>query len=108
MPPKGGKTTDDGAIRVSLLAIPDAMFSTLSGLYDVFNAFKILGTFDDAVRTSSPFRVEIVAPDRSHAMTASGLPLTPHRSIDEIDRTDIVILPSMMVAGGKWICGRYP
>src|SRR5512134_2289402 len=108
MPSSVGKTTGEGGIRVSLLAIPDAMFSTLSGLYDAFNVFPILGTFDDAVPASSPFRVEIVAPDRSPAMTASGLPLTAHRSIDEIDRTDIVILPSMMVDGSKWICGRYP
>lgn len=95
-------------MRVSLLAIPDAMSSTLTGLYDVFNAFAILGTFDDAVPTPSPFRVEIVAPDRSPAMTASGLPLFAHRSIDEVDRTDIVILPSMMVEGSAWVCGRYP
>jgi transcriptional regulator GlxA family with amidase domain len=108
MPQKAGKTTDEGRIRVSLLAIPDAMFSTLSGLYDVFNAFAILGTIDDSVPASSPFRVEIVAPDRAPAMTASGLPLFAHRSIDEVDRTDIVILPSMMVEGGQWTCGRYP
>lgn len=95
-------------MRVSLLAIPDAMSSTLIGLYDVFNAFGMLGTIDDAVPASPPFRVEIVAPDRSPAMTASGLPLFAHRTIDEVDRTDIVILPSMMVKGGAWVCGRYP
>jgi len=84
------------------------MFSTLSGLYDVFNAFRILGTFDDAVPTSTPFRMEIVAPNRSPTMTASGLPVIAHRSIDEVDRADIVILPSMMVEGSEWIRGRYP
>ena len=108
MPQKGGKATEEGRIRVSLLAIPDAMFSTLSGLYDVLNAFAIVGTIDDAVPASSPFRVEIVAPNRAPAMTASGLPLTAHRSINEVDRTDIVILPSMMVEGNQWVCGRYP
>src|SRR5512134_1090627 len=108
MPSSVGKTTDEGRIRVSLLAIPDATFSTLSGLYDVFNAFAILGTIDDAVPAASPFRVEIVAPERAPVMTASGLPLTAHRSIEEVDRTDIVILPSMMVERGQWTCGRYP
>lgn len=108
MPRKEGISTGEGQIRVSLLAIPDAMFSTLSGLYDVFNVFSLLGTFDDAVPISAPFRAEIVAPDRTPIMTASGLPLTAHRSIDEIKHTDIVILPSMLAEGSEWIPGRYP
>lgn len=108
MPQNGRKKPNEGRFHVSLLAVPDAMFSTLSGLFDVFNAFRILGSFDDAVPTSTPFRVEIVGVSRSPTMTASGLPLAAHRSITEIDRTDIVILPSMMVEGSEWIPGRYP
>lgn len=108
MPRKAGITTDEGRIRVSLLAIPDAMISTLTGMYDVLNVFPLLGTFDDAVPASAPFRVEIVAPERTSSMTASGLPLAVHRSIDEIEHTDIVILPSMVAEGGEWIPGRYP
>ena len=30
------------SIRVSIVAIPDAAFSTLSGIYDVLNAFTML------------------------------------------------------------------
>lgn len=108
MPRNVGKLTDEGRIRVSLLAIRDAMISTLSGIYDALNVFPLLGTFDDAVPASAPFRVEIVAPERTPIMTASGLPLTVHRSIDEIERTDIVILPSMVAEGSEWIPGRYP
>ncbi len=108
MPQEEGMTTDERRIRVSLLAIPDAMISTLSGIYDALNVFPLLGTFDDAVPATAPFRVEIVAPQRTPTMTASGLPLTAHRSIDEIKRTDIVILPSMVAEGSEWITGRYP
>ena len=40
---------------------------------------------------------------------ASGLPITVHRSVDEVDSTDVVIVPSMeMTATGDWIPGRYP
>lgn len=108
MPPGARRRKEGNPIRVSLLAIPDAMFSTLSGMYDVLNVFPLLGTFDDAVPTSAPFQVEIVAPGRSTVMTASGLPLAAHRSIDEIERTDIVLLPSMLAEGSEWIPGRYP
>jgi transcriptional regulator GlxA family with amidase domain len=108
MPHKVGISVEESRIRVSLLAIPDAMFSTVSGLYDVFNVFSLLGTFDDAVPIAAPFRAEIVAPDRTPTMTASGLPLTAHRSINEVEGTDIIILPSMLAEGSEWIPGRYP
>jgi len=95
-------------LQVSLVAVPDVTMSTLSGIYDVLNCFGLLGTFDDAVPKESPFQVEIVGAKREPAPTASGLPVTAHRSIDEIDRTDIVIIPSMIVEGAEWQPGRYP
>ncbi|WP_020484431.1 hypothetical protein [Methylomonas sp. MK1] len=42
-------------IHVSIVAIPDAMFSTLSGIYDVLNAFSMLSGYDDVVPETSPF-----------------------------------------------------
>lgn len=98
----------ENPIHVSLLTIPDVMVSSLSGMYDVLNSFALLGSFDDAVPDQSPFRVELVAPTHVQTRTASGLPLAAHRTIEELDRTDIVIIPSMMVAGGEWVTGRYP
>jgi transcriptional regulator GlxA family with amidase domain len=95
-------------IHVSLVAIPDAMVSPLSGLYEVLSSFELLGTFDDSVPEESPFRVEIVAPTSEPTPTASGLPIGVHRTIDEVDHTDIVIVPSMLVTGGEWKTGRYP
>ena len=98
----------DQPIHVSLVAIPEAMFSTLSGLYDVLNSFQLLGSFDEAVPRTSPFEVEIVAADPDPLVTASGLPVTPHRTVAEVERTDIVIIPSVLVEGSDWITGRYP
>ena len=94
--------------RVHLVAIPEVTVSTLSGIYDALNCFELLGTFDDAVPKQSPFRVEIVAPTDAEVGTASGLPITPHRPIGGIRRTDMVIIPSMIVEGGEWEPGRYP
>lgn len=94
--------------HVSLVSIPEAILSSLSGVYDVLNCFEMVGAFDDAVPGENPFHVEIVAPTRAYTGTASGLPVAPHRTVDELDRTDIVIIPSMMVEGSEWIPGRYP
>jgi transcriptional regulator GlxA family with amidase domain len=101
---KGGKKS----IRVSLLAIPEVMASTLIGLYDVLNSFPLLSTYDDAVPTNPPFTVEIVAPTRGLTHTSSGMPIQTQRSIDDVDSTDVIIVPSVIVARGEWLTGRYP
>src|SRR5918996_342995 len=97
-----------GQIHLSLVALPDAMMSPVSGLYEVLNSFELLSTFYDAVPNEAPFHVEIVAPTRAVTTTASGLPVVAHRTVDEVGHTDIVIVPSMAVEGGEWIPGRYP
>lgn len=96
------------SIHVSLVAIPDAMVSPLSGLYEVLSSFELLGSFDDAVPEQSPFRAEIVAAAGDPPRTASGLPIGVHRTFADLERTDVVIVPSMLLAGGEWIRGRYP
>jgi transcriptional regulator GlxA family with amidase domain len=95
-------------IRVSLLAISDAMISSLGGVYDVFNSFRLLHSFDDAVPAHPPFAVEIVALECGPIVTASGLPISASRSLHEVRETDIVIVPSVLVQDGAWVQGRYP
>lgn len=94
--------------HISIVAIPDVMFSTLSGIYDVLNLFSMLSTYDDAVPKTSPFRVEIVAQEQEAINTASGLPLNAQRAIANVNSTDIVVVPSVMVQHGIWKIGRYP
>lgn len=95
-------------IRVSLLAIADAMIASLGGLFDVLNSFRLLGSFDDSVPHAAPFAVEIVGASCEPIVTASGLPVSAQRSLDDVRDTDVVIVPSVLVADGAWITGRYP
>jgi hypothetical protein len=83
------------------LVIPEAMTYTLNGLYDVLNSFGPLSTHDYALPREPPFRVEMVALARGPAPTASGLPVQAHASIADVGRTDVVIIPSVMVEGGE-------
>jgi transcriptional regulator GlxA family with amidase domain len=94
--------------HVSIVAIPDAIFSTISGIYDVLNSFSMLSTYDDALPNTSPFQVEIVALTQEAIRTASGLPLYAHLTLADVGTTDIVIVPSVMVQHGEWKTGRYP
>ena len=94
-------------LHVSLIAIPDAVISTLTGIYDVLNAVKML-TGVDAMPASPPFQVEIVGVKRGPVRLASGLSVDAHRGIDELKVTDIIIVPSVLLSGSAWEKDRYP
>lgn len=95
-------------LHVSLVAIPDAVISTLTGIYDVLGAFRMLGRVDQSIPEIPPFRVEIVGRDGGDVTLASGMPLTTHRAVGEVSETDIVIVPSVLLGPDGWTSGRYP
>ena len=94
-------------IHVSLVATPDAQVMPLSGIFETLNAFDLLSNFETGL-PPRPFEVEIVAPDDAPMTGASGLSIGGHRPCAEVARTDIAIVPLMMVDGNDWETGRYP
>jgi len=95
-------------IRVCLVAIPEVMASTLMGLYDVLNSFGLLSTYSDGLADRARFKAEIVATAAGSLASASGMAVEAKRSIKQIDSTDVIIIPSILVKGGEWQQGRYP
>jgi transcriptional regulator GlxA family with amidase domain len=102
LPPPNGSTP----LHVSLVALPEASVSTLAGILDVLNAPALLGIGGPSA--PPPFRVEVVGETRGLMTLASGVPFEVRRSIDEIDGTDIVIVPSVVLKPEGWQKGRYP
>ncbi|NIR28796.1 MAG: helix-turn-helix domain-containing protein [Gammaproteobacteria bacterium] len=96
------------AKHVSLVATPDVIAGTLVGLYDVFNCFGALAWFDESLGRHPPFDVDIVAQDGATLCLNSGLALSSARRLSDVAHTDLIIVPSTMVAGGEWQTGRYP
>lgn len=94
--------------HVSLLAIPDAVLSTLSGVFDVMNAFAFMTPAPGAAPAPPPFQVDIVGEARGPLMLASGVPTMVQRAVDEVRSTDIVIVPSILLGPEGWQIGRYP
>ncbi len=94
-------------LQVTLIATQEAQVSPLYGLFETLNAFELLARFEPDLPVH-PFHVEIAVPNRSMPRGGSGLPLGAHRTCGEIERTDIVILPLMMVRDPGWVTGRYP
>lgn len=93
-------------LRVSLLALPDAVVSTLAGVFDVMNGVALPGLVAPGAR--SPFVVEVVGEARGPLPLASGVPFVVQRGIDEVDASDIVIVPSVLLGPRGWPVGRYP
>ena len=94
-------------LHVSLIAIPEAVISTLSGIYDVLNSLNLLTPIAGDQRDQPNVAIEIVGATRAPVQLASRLPITPHRGIDEIEATDILIVPSVLVGDEGWKIGRY-
>lgn len=91
---------DKPRIHVSLVALPGTLVMPIAGLYEILNVFPTVAAFSADVPASPPFDVEIVGAARTTLAAASGLPIAVQRSIDEVQRTDIVIIPVMAVDNG--------
>jgi transcriptional regulator GlxA family with amidase domain len=94
--------------HVSLVALPDAVVSTLFGIYDVLNAFALMGPSAPGLGSGPPFHVEIVGETVGPLRLASGVSVDVQRAIDTIEETDIVIVPSILLRANGWEKKRYP
>jgi transcriptional regulator GlxA family with amidase domain len=102
-------TAGTAPLHVSLIAIPEAVISTMTGIYDVLNALAIMPPPERAPGERAPFRVEIVGEKAGPVELASRVPVMAQKSIAEIARTDIVIVPSILLPPqGGWAQGRHP
>ena len=103
---RDASTSAPAPLRVCLVAIPDAVVSTLSGIFDVMNAFDMMSA--PGTQAAAPFRVEIVGEATGPLELASGVPVSVQCRVDSIESTDIIIVPSVLLAPEGWQVGRYP
>jgi transcriptional regulator GlxA family with amidase domain len=95
-------------LHVSIVAIPDAVISTLSGIYDVLGCFRMMAGVEPSLPDEPPFAIEIVAATKGSVLLASGVPVEARRAVAEVDATDIIIVPSVLLDAAGWKTGRYP
>src|SRR6187402_311511 len=92
-------------LHVSLVAIPDAVISTMTGIYDVLGAFRMLSRTEPTLPDAPPFTVEIVAAKRGSVALVSGMPVEAGRAVSELAATDIIIVPSILLGPDGWTPG---
>lgn len=95
-------------LHVSLVAIPEAVVSTLSGIFDVMNAFAMMPLSGNSPLQAPPFRVEIVGLKPGLLELASRVPVMVQRSVDELKESDIIIVPSILLGPEGWLKGLHP
>ncbi|MBY0396888.1 MAG: helix-turn-helix domain-containing protein [Thermoleophilia bacterium] len=93
--------------RVTLVALPEAMPSTLLGLHDSLSFAGSVPTLGTPIEPE-PFTVEIAAERAGGMRLASGVPLDVPRSLADVEATDLVLIPSLLAPAGRWERGRYP
>jgi transcriptional regulator GlxA family with amidase domain len=90
------------------VALPDAVASTLFGIFDVMNGFALVGAPRVASSGRPPFHVEVVGEATGPLELASRVSVAVQRAIDTIETTDLVIVPSVLLGSRGWQKGRYP
>jgi transcriptional regulator GlxA family with amidase domain len=89
-----------------LVAIPEAVASTLFGLLDVMSSFAYIESLRECTGGGALFHVDIVGETGEPVELASRVPVQV-RAIDSIKDTDIVIVPSVLLKSEGWMPGRY-
>lgn len=86
------------------------MVSPVSGLFEILQSAGAQAAPEDGVPAGAdPFEIEIVADRAGPIEASSGLSVTAHRAVEDVEETDVVIVPSMALRGeGEWVPGRYP
>lgn len=92
-------------IQVAIVALPDAVISTLAGIFDVLNGAAMMGI---ATPGQQSFRVRIVGEKPGPLRLASGVPVEVQAGVDEISECDILIVPSVLLSPEGWQRDRYP
>ena len=94
--------------RISIVAIPEAMVSPISGLFETLKAAGSMAVPEDRDHApDDPFEIEIVGEHAGTIEGPSGLTINAQRAIGEVDQTDVVIVPSTAL-DEYWVSGRHP
>lgn len=82
--------------RVTILALDDAAATTITGPYDTFCLTGVLWNLGQGQDIVPEFEVEIVTPTGGPAHCLNNLTILPHRSMTEVQETDLVLVSAVL------------
>lgn len=86
------------ASTVSIIAIPEALSSSITGPMDVLSSSGLLLNALAGEAPNPGFTVQLVAESKDTFNCFNGFTITPNKTLTEVDATDIVIVPSLAVS----------
>jgi transcriptional regulator GlxA family with amidase domain len=81
--------------KITILALHNALATTIFGPMDIFFQAGQLWNLIHGVPLSPYFEVEIVSISGNPEKCLNNVFVQPHRSIDEVTKTDLIIIPSI-------------
>ena len=81
---------------ITFLAMENCLFS---GIMSLIDALAIANLWRQALNQKDPsplFEMEIVTEDGKGVRAYGGIPVQPHRSIDEVAQTDLILIPPFL------------
>ena len=94
-------------MKVSFIAIPEAMVSTISGPMDVLSSSGLLWNFLAGEEVESHFQVEVLAELDDTVQCYNGFVMNCDACIEEVDATDLIIIPSLAL-GAEGLVDKHP
>ncbi|MCP4160525.1 MAG: helix-turn-helix domain-containing protein [Deltaproteobacteria bacterium] len=82
--------------KVTILALDDASGTTITGPLDIFHLAGVLWNHSMNIKLNPQFEVEIVTTDGKPAKCLNRVFITPHKSIDEVKETDLILISSIV------------
>lgn len=82
---------------ISLLALDGCLSSGITGFIDTLNIANILWMTSPESKNTPLFRTEIVSVSGEPVMAYGGITLTPSKSIDDINETDVIMVPAQLM-----------
>ncbi len=85
-------------IQVAIIAIPEALPSSIFGPVDVLRACAGIANLTSAGKSEPPFSVKLVALKAGVFTSFNGVPVTPDVGIEDAGNFDLVWIPSLALA----------
>jgi transcriptional regulator GlxA family with amidase domain len=102
-------TTEQAALSVSLLALPETTPAAIYGFIEVFSAVNVTWPQLTGEPTDGPRMIPcMVARSAGTYMTVAGVPLAPSLSLEDAGESDIVIVSDLQLSPDLDPRGRWP
>jgi transcriptional regulator GlxA family with amidase domain len=92
--PTPSASSHDGVLDVTVVLLEAGYASTAVGPIEVFHSAGVLWNWLHGVAAQPRFRVRVASIDGAGVTSVCSLGLTPELAIDDVEHTDIIILPA--------------